>query len=312
LIEPKVGKLIQQAREKIWDDPEAALKEVEELAESFGHPETYRALLRFYEVRNAGGTPVLKRAQRLWELTRDSADLTLWQVLRRTFKVKPRWQRSGDDWSPNLDFIEALWRDAGKMNPEFGGVLSEAYGQEDRESRAADVLLEVIQTSEPTAEIVARCIGFLDIAKRPRESADLIEQVKARLLTEPVFLEAWARHAIQSDDKDAVKALVQPPVKDVLVNVRPSVAAQVFSRAGLLEEAAAIGDKALLELAEQTPPYGSSRFEESARLFHELGRWEEFRKTMEGRVPSHFFEEMRERLGVPRRRGGYLRLNKPK
>ena len=113
MIEPKVGKLIQQAKEKIWENPEAALKEVEELAESFGHPENYRALLRFYEVRNVGGTPVLKRAQRLWELTRDSSDPTLWQVLLGTFEPRERW-RPGKEWSPDMDFVQAVWRDAGK------------------------------------------------------------------------------------------------------------------------------------------------------------------------------------------------------
>src|SRR6266481_818477 len=45
-IEPKVRDLIEKAWEKLRHDPDAAVKDVEELAESFGHPENYRELLR--------------------------------------------------------------------------------------------------------------------------------------------------------------------------------------------------------------------------------------------------------------------------
>jgi MinD-like ATPase involved in chromosome partitioning or flagellar assembly len=303
LVEPKVGKLIQQAKEKIWEDPEAALKEVEELAESFGHPENYRALLRFYEVRNVGGATVLKRAQRLWEITRDSGDSALWRLLLRNFKPARRWERSKGEWSPNMDFVEAVWREAGKRHPEFGVMIAEEYNQEDRESRAADVLLEIIRTSGPTAEIASQCISFLDVAKRQGEADELIQQLRPKLLSEPAFVEAWARHVLRTEDKDALKGLVQPPVKDVLANIRPSVAAQVLLRAGLSAEAGAIGERALRELREEPSSYSSqSRLEESARLFHDLGRWEDFEKAIEGRFPPHVLGEMRERFGAGRRR----------
>lgn len=213
LIEPKVGKLIQQAKEKIWEDPEAALKEVEELAESFGHPENYRALLRFYEVRNVSGIPVLRRAQRLWELTRDSSESTLWQVLLRAFEPRQRW-RGEKEWSPNLDFAEAVWRNAGKRNPEFGLKLADAYNQLDRESKAADVLLDVIKTSDPSGEVVSRCIGFLDVSKRAPEAAALIQQLKPKLAADARFVQAWARHALDHQDNDEIALLVQPPARE--------------------------------------------------------------------------------------------------
>jgi MinD-like ATPase involved in chromosome partitioning or flagellar assembly len=299
LIEPKVGKLIHQAREKIWEDPEGALKEVEELAESFGHPENYRALLRFYEVRNVGGTSALKRAQRLWELTRDSNDGTLWQVLLRAFEPKPRWRRE-KEWTPDLDFVEAVWRDAGKRNPEFGMKVAEAYNQEDRESRAADVLLEVIKTSEPTAQIASSCIAFLDVSKRVAEANAVIQQLKPKLVTDPSFVEAWAKHALRNQDKDALAELVQPPTRDQLGNIRPYTAAQVFFRAGLADEAGTIADKALREFRER-PPGSEMEIREAAELFQELGRWEDFERTLGGRFPPHFLEEIRDRFRMRRR-----------
>ncbi len=45
LVESNIGKLINSAKQKIWDDPDGVTKEIEELAESFGHPEIYRAPL---------------------------------------------------------------------------------------------------------------------------------------------------------------------------------------------------------------------------------------------------------------------------
>lgn len=292
LIEPKVGKLIQQAKEKIWENPEAALKEVEELAESFGHPENYRALLRFYEVRNVGGTPVLKRAQRLWELTRDSTEPTLWSVLLRAFELKPKWQRGGGkEWLPNLDFVESVWRDAGNRNPEFAIKVAEAFNQEDQESRAADVLLEVIRTSEPTAVIASQCIAFLDTSKRTAEADELIQQLRLKLAIEPAFIEAWARHALRSDDKDALKPLIQPPIKDLLANIRPTIAAQVFINAGLGDEAGALASTMLRELRE-SPHRSGMELESIAELFQSLGRWEEFEKSLAGRIPPHMLEEM--------------------
>ena len=300
LIEPKVGRLIQQAKEKIWDDPEAALKEMEELAESFGHPENYRALLRFYEVRNVSGASVLRRAQRLWELTGDSADPALWQVLQKSFAITPSWQK-GKDWSANLDFVEAVWRNAGKRDPEFAVKIAQALSAEDRESRAADVLLAVLETSEPTAAIAAQCIIFLDVSKRMAEADGLIERLRPKLGMEPAFVEAWARHALRSEDKNTLKLLVQPPARDQLENIRPTIAAQVLLKAGLAEEARSIADKLLLEMRE-SPLRPGRELEVAAELFHELGRLEEFEKSLEGRLPQHFFEEMRERFGRIRRR----------
>lgn len=301
LIEPKVGRLIQQAKEKIWENPEAALKEVEELAESFGHPENYRALLRFYEVRNVKGAPILRKAQRLWELTRDSKDPILWRVLERTFDsgAGPRWMREKTSLS-NLGFVEAVWRDAGKRDPAFGLKIAETFYHEDNLSRAADVLLEILNNSEPTAETASQCISYLDQSKRSAEADTLIQQVKSKLATESIFMQAWAKHALRSDNKDSLKQLVQPPLKDQLVHIRPSIAAQVLFRTGLIDEASGIANKLLDELRESQAP--ERDWDASAQLFAELDRYQEFENSIARRAPEHVLESLRERFGTSQRR----------
>src|SRR5205823_5386161 len=126
-IEPKVHDLIEKAWEKLRSDPDAAIKEMEELTESFAHPENYRELLRFYRARNVEPTLILRRAQRLWEITRDSGDSYLWEVISKYFELKPPFQRKEKDWRPDLSFIRAVWRDAGARDPKFGAKLAEAY-----------------------------------------------------------------------------------------------------------------------------------------------------------------------------------------
>lgn len=303
LIEPKFGKLIQQAKDKIWDDPEAALKEMEELAESFGHPDIYRELLRFYEVRNVGGTPALKRAQRLWELRRNSSDEILWQAVLRAFEPRPKPPWGEKEWSPDLAFVEEVWRDAGKRNPEFGLKIAEAYNQEDRQSRSADILLEIIQTFEPTSDLASRCISFLDISNRVAEADRLIQQLKPKLSGEPKFVEAWARHALRNKNKDALAELVQSPTRDLIGAIRPFIAAQVLFRSGLKEEAGSLADKVLREMRER-PPSSERDIRGIAELFRELGRWEDFEKSLEGRYPPNILEEMLGRPEMRRRHVG--------
>jgi MinD-like ATPase involved in chromosome partitioning or flagellar assembly len=300
LIKPKLGKLIQLAKEKIWIDPEAAQKELEELAESFGHPETYRELLRFYEVRNVGGLPALKRAQRLWELTRDSKDPLLWQVLQKCFDSETDWSDE-DEWSPAMEFVEAVWHDVGKREKEFGKKIADAYNQQDLETRAADILLEIIDASGPDAEVVSDCIGYLDTADRGIEAHRLIQGLKTKLFSDTTFIEAWARHALARGNKSDIAELTQAPFKEQLANIRATIAAQVFFKAGLMKDASGIADRAMRDLRERGPR-SERELRDVSELFHELGRWDDLEKTLEGRFPSRILEEMRERFGARRRR----------
>jgi MinD-like ATPase involved in chromosome partitioning or flagellar assembly/tetratricopeptide (TPR) repeat protein len=292
LIEPRVGQLIRQAKEKLWEDPDAAVKEVEELAASFGHPEIYRALLRFYEVRNVSGGLVLKRAQRLWEVTGDSTDSTVWQAVSRAFEFKPRWRR-GKEWFVNLDFVDAVWRDAGKRDPEFGMKLAEAYSEDERWSRAADLLLELMNTSEANPAIVSRCIASLDAAKRVAEAEALIQRFKVVLGADPAFVETWAAHVLSGDNKDALMELATSSATEVLRTVRPSSAAQLYFRSGLFDQASAIADEALEDVVIR--PGSERSVAEVGQLFDVLGRWEEFEARAGHRFPPRMIEQARAR-----------------
>lgn len=304
LVESNVGKLITQAKMKIWDDAEAALKEVEELAESFGHPEIYRELLRFYEVRNIRGPLALRRAQRLWELTMDSHDAVVWEVVQKSFKPRERW-RAKQDWRPNMEFLVAVWRDAGEREIDFAQKLADAYVASDRESKAADILLEVIKKNGPSVTTVSRCIELLDVAKRQADADRLIQEMKTELGGEAIFIDAWGKHRLRTEGAEIDEELLEPPTIDLLTGVNPGTAARVYLRAGITEQAQALADAILRKFAREPPSSGQEAYE-LGELFGAIGRWDEFEEALGPRLmhlfPQQMIDELRTRYGARRRR----------
>jgi MinD-like ATPase involved in chromosome partitioning or flagellar assembly len=297
-IEPKVHDLIEKAWDKLRYDPDTAIKEMEELTESFAHPENYRELLRFYRARNAEPTLILRRAQRLWEITRDSSDSYIWEVIARYFEPKPPFQRKEKDWHPNLSFIRAVWQDAGGRDPRFGLKLAEAYNYEDEESTAADVLFEIIETSGPSSPLVARSIFMLDVAKRVDESEALIQKFKAGLSSETEFAVAWARHALRLRNRAALIEIAKSPAIEKL---RPSTAGLVLFNAGLTEQAVQIADTILKDLRQREVP--RRELDEIGKFFKEIDRWDDFEKVLDI-YPRDTISDLRESLGMrptPRR-----------
>ncbi|MGI0084512.1 MAG: KGGVGR-motif variant AAA ATPase [Nitrososphaerales archaeon] len=299
-IEPKVHDLIEMAWGKLRSDPDAAIKEMEELTESFAHPENYRELLRFYRARNADPTLILRRAQRLWEITRDSSDSYLWEVIAKYFEPKPLFQRKEKDWYSSLSFIRAVWQYAGARDPKFGLKLADAYNYEDEESNAADVLHEIIESSGPSSLLVARSIYMLDMAKRSDESEALIEQFKAGFASETEFAVAWARHALRSKNRAALIEITKSPAVEKL---RPTLAGLVYFHAGLIELAAQLAELILKDLRQRD--VSRRDLDEIGGFFNEIDRWSDFERVVtEGNYPRDVLPDLRERLGLrttPRR-----------
>jgi hypothetical protein len=297
LVEPKRGLLIQRAKEKIWEDPEGAMKEIEELAESFGHPENYRALLLFYEVRSVMGAPVLKRAQRLWELTRDPNDPILWRAVQKSFGLEPAWRRGRNDWSPQLDFVEAVWRHAGERDSPLALKLAQAYSAEDKDSHAADLLLETMKYFEPTSEVVARCINYLDYAKRYDDGDKLLLRWISKLGSELDFVLAWARHGERATNTRSAMELINHQSINLITEKFPWIAARLFYSAGMKKEANSLADDLLRSFGDLK----GSDVLDIAETFGVLGRWKDFEEGAHGRVSPDVLEEARRRVGIRKR-----------
>jgi len=298
-IEPKLNDLIDRAWDKLRSDPDAAVKDMEQYAESFGHPETYRELLRFYQVRNVPSSLILRRAQSLWEITGDSSEQYLWRIVSRHFEPTAPFRRKSGEWYPDLDFMRAVWQEAGAREPHFGQKLADAYDHDDRDSAAADVLLEIIKTSEPSPSVVSHCVFMLDYSHRDEEAERLIQAYKSKLGTEVNFASAWARHALKLQDKAALLEISTP---QVISRLRPALAAIVSSAAGNLEQAANLVDAVLSQIADRE--VSTRDLDELVGLFRELGRFDDFEKVVERVYPDEVIRGLRQRPSRFRRRVG--------
>jgi cellulose biosynthesis protein BcsQ len=302
-IGAKLGALIDSARNKMWERPDIAQKELEELAESFGRPEVYRALLHLYKVRNVTGNIMLRTAQRLWDLSGDSSDPLVWETIQREFRGGIRHQRPGaSPWSPELNFIESVWREAGKKDPVFSVRLADAYSAASHVAKAADLLVDVIAQStwipaviEQSAwvpQVLGTAVRMLDAADRRAEASQLIHQHLDLFQSESGLVDAWAELALHSGDPDALAELTKPPV--VIAKAKPMLAAQVYLRCNLLDEASAIADDALRQAAESRS--SSAELVELGKLFNLIGRWEEFEAQVEGQIPAFMLQQVKNRV----------------
>jgi hypothetical protein len=233
----------------------------------------------------------------LWEITRNSGEEYLWAIVRRHFEPTRPFQRKPTEWHPDLDFLRAIWRDAGAKDADFGLKLAEAYTGEDQQSTAADVLLEIIRTSEPPTKVVSRCIYMLDFSKRGDEAEELIQRFKAKLGAETDFATAWARHVLRSQNKAAAVELAGSPV---IAGLRPSLAGLLHLRAENPETARVLAQAILGEISDREVP--RSDLDDLGMLFRELGRFEEFEKVVTQSYPMEVVRELRERPLRVRRR----------
>lgn len=138
---------------------------------------------------------------------------------------------------------------------------------------------------------------MLDFSKRTDEAEELIQQSKAKLGNEVDFVVSWARHALRGQNKTAASEITTLPV---IARLRPSLAALLYIGAGRLEQAGALAQPILSEVAEREVP--ARDLDDLAGLFREIGRWEEFEKVVARTYPAEIVRDLRERPGKFRRR----------
>jgi MinD-like ATPase involved in chromosome partitioning or flagellar assembly len=303
LVSSKLQLMMTKAREKIWDSPAEAVKEVEELAESFGHPDTYRELLRFYEVRNVRGIPVLRRAQRLWEITRDSQDQILWKALMMNFPgdVRSSRRREEDPFYPRGDFLESVWRDAGARNSEFGMKLAESYQQRDNTLGSIEILQEIIGSGSASPEIVSTCISRLLEVGRTEDVRPLIERFREEYGLEPAFDLEWARYALEMKDVEYIQTLLSPQYLSQFRRGPSSIIPmRLLLSAERRAEAREFGERLLAKL--QREPELSFRLRQNSsewtEVFAAVGLGAEILEALDPYLPTSELERLRRRHNV--------------
>lgn len=279
-LNAKLDVLIQQAKDKMWSDPDGAVKTMEELAESFGHPFVYRELLHFYQVRNIGGERALKLAQRYWELMGNASDELLWRFIRPGLK-QLRSSFLQRKWMPDLKFVVSVWHAAGQRDEEFALELIDYYDNTQYAAQLADVMLEAIQTRTPSAPLLAKAIRLLDRCKRADEADALIETWQIADTSDPQLLAAGADHILRFELREQARRLVALPNFEILEQNEPASALALLEMAGENDRAAQFADEAL-EIALKKGNMSN---------LHSIGRW-----FAQNRRKTEFEQKLRERL----------------
>jgi MinD-like ATPase involved in chromosome partitioning or flagellar assembly len=198
---PQVQRLVTQIIGSALDDPDRAQSELEALAETSGHPDAYRALLKFYRLRSIPDAKMLGTAEQLWDISGDTSDEVLWDIMERAFS-RPVEKRSDDrTWR----WIEGLWREGSQRRATVGWALAKTLRNFDEPEKAAPIIMELIENDEVppihfqfTLEVL-RANGSWAVG-----DALIMNRIESRDLDPPTS-EAIAEFLLRNPDKQLLR-----------------------------------------------------------------------------------------------------------
>ena len=287
-IAPQIGVLIGEANALVLEEPDNTGKALEELAYSSGHPDAYRALLKFYRLRKEWGAAVLA-ARRLWELTSEP-DMLLWEVARRDLAAQSELFSTGRSVTGHPQFkyrwVLEMWRSGGASDSSTGERLADLLAEDDRESEAADVLLQVIAAGTISPKLIAKVVRYLITAKRLVEAKRLLDRFEQEYAQDAELSEAWAMYALSQPDAAEARRLVASKVAMDSLSTRSLY--RVCVLAGEKHRAEQVLDIAFNKAVRRGP----EALVDLGRLYAEAGRADEFGELIRRTLP----DEMREKI----------------
>ena len=283
-IESRLGRLIRMAKDKIWDDPDAATKQMEEIAEFYIAPQSLMDLIKLYILRRTKGTKVLRTAQKYWEITGNAAEPILYTVVKSNFEMQPRWKPR--EWDPDLRFIEAVWLSTNDPDPLLGNALGEACYEKDENATAMRVYRKLLDldldvTQDPFKYIPARYLHILRTSNIFDECRAIIEQFKSISRNNVLFVFEWAKVALMLDDDAYISELSQDDLLLTLFTVDPETANSIAKRSDKRDFA--IEHLGLLIKKHQRSPH---QLAELGNFFRESGAESIFDDALSSLVPE--------------------------
>ncbi|MGH9197663.1 MAG: tetratricopeptide repeat protein, partial [Acidimicrobiia bacterium] len=271
-------KLIEAAKAAIFEDPDAAQKEMEDLANYFGHPDIYRELLRVYRVRNITGGSVLGTTNELWEATHDASDPILWSSIQASIGTIRDW-----DSSPlPVRVIDAVWSAQGVSDRKVGHKIAEVYSGKNRFDEASAVLLKLLANGDISDETLALSIDELRKAKRWEEVIRLLKDYGESKGVGDKVLERWAHLLV---DRPQLSSHV--PLSDTalarLSKTSLLTAVRLYHALDNNEKADRLLEEALKDAVSVGPSHIAT---ETAAVYDALGRFDEFEKAVKARWPE--------------------------
>ena len=233
-IESRLDRLIKAAKDKIWDDADAATKQMEEIAEFYITPQSLMELLRFYVLRTARGAKVLRTAQKYWEITGNAGEPILYTAVKGNYEIQRSWRSKG--WEPDLLFIEAVWLSTADIDPLLGNYLGESCLEKGDTATALRVYRRLLDlnldvTQEEFKHIPARYLSVLRRSNLLDECVAVIEQFKSILRANLSFVREWAQVALMANDEAYISELSQDDMLLSLFAIDPETANSIAAMA---------------------------------------------------------------------------------
>ena len=315
-ISQHIEPLIEKTMGRMLDDPENAQLDLEALADYSGTETSFRALVKFYRLRNVVAPRLLDSARKWWTASNGRPDPIHWEVVRTSFipylrehgeRVSPRMMRHHRmrhnrtlraDSSPSepenrefarhverdseiLNYVETVWRDIGSRHPEIGLELAEGYSKRERPSDCVRILTEMVDAGAGDEEVVVNAIRALTKVEQFGEGRKLVERFKEKHASSTRFLAERAR-LVLSADQDIEEIFSDDSFSlAILRSEEPVVALRLVLRGGNIDEAFAILDDLIGEEEFVHGPQARYVFRE----FEKQGLGDQFLERVATRLP---------------------------
>jgi hypothetical protein len=179
MIEEELGVIVQDAKEILFTDPDAAQKRLEDFAQVSGRPEVYKALLQLYKVRNLEAERgALHAAQRYWDFNGDPSEPLLYEILSQTAGDKYIWEAKE---STSLDFVETVWQANAKNDLRFGLALAKTYLSRGKAHKAEEIVWAVAGDGNAPTDVVLDAIELFHRHDLDHVESKLMEIYQAAL-----------------------------------------------------------------------------------------------------------------------------------
>ncbi len=296
-VEPHLDRLIEAAtKDKLLENPDRVQSDLEALAMYCPHPASYLALLKFYRLRNAPATTILRTAVRFWEVSHRADNPLLQAIVRELYRpdrIHPK------ERIPQLSaFARGVWESSQDRDPEVGLRIVDHALRDRQKDAALNVIRQILVIAERKPEVVVACINRLITAREYNLARSLIEEHSTRLAEDPEFQVARAWLVVATEDRAAARSLLENPAfrpASILAKAQP-IYIRLLKLAGRKEELEAALQNAL------DSSLASKDFRDlhsTGILFAELGQFDLFRRRIEESLPKSQARRLLDMLSRP-------------
>src|SRR5262249_5731634 len=146
-------RLIEAAtKDKLLENPDRVQSDLEALAVYCPHPASYLALLKFYRLRNAKATTILRTAVRYWEVSHKADHPLLQTVVREHYRPD---RTLPPERIPQLGTLaRAVWDSAQDRDPEVGLRIVDHALEERQKDAALNVIRQILAVADERPDLV--------------------------------------------------------------------------------------------------------------------------------------------------------------